>query len=361
MRRTSNPSEHTMSFGDHLEELRRSVFWAIGGVFPIFFIALYYSRNLVQLIIAPVREALHDAHLSTGLVSTGVFETFNASMQMALIATIILGSPWILWQVWKFIAPGLHDYERRFVYILLPLSALLTTIGIAFFYFLVLPIILAFMINWSVMGDLNKQPTAPLPQGIVLPTIPILDTNPENPPLGSMWINKLDQRLYFGVPSADGRSVVAYGTDLGPSAAISPSYRVAEYLGTLVAMALSFAAAFQTPVVVLMLGWVGIIDTKFLAKFRRHAVLASLVLGALLTPGDVISFVMVVIPMYLLYELGGILLRILPAHRVARGFLAKAKPRDDDDSPDDDMSEDPPRGRAALPPPAEIQSRNGEH
>ncbi len=354
-RKAKHPDEHTMSFGDHLDELRRYVFYAIMGIFPIFFVAMYYSRNLVQLVTAPVRTALHNAHLPASLQSTGVFETFNVSMQMALVVTIILGSPWILWQLWRFIAPGLHNYERRFVYVLLPLSAGLTTAGISFFYFFVFPLVLSFMIDWGVMSGMGAAPRAPLPAGVQLPVFPILEHDPESPPLGAIWINRDDLRLNVAVPSADGKGVSIFGTDLGPTATVAPGYRVREYVGTLIMMALSFAAAFQTPVVVLMLGWVGIIDRRFLSTYRRHAILVSLIMGALLTPGDPMSFILVTIPIYLLYELGGLLLYLLPVHRVTRGLTFK-RPRDDD------MSEDPPRERAALPPPVEDPAgRNGEH
>lgn len=336
-----------MSFGDHLEELRRCIFYALAGIFPIFFTALYYSRQLVQLVTYPVRVALKHAHLPASLQSTGVFETFNASVLIALVVTVVLGSPWILWQLWRFIAPGLHDFERRFVYVLLPLSAILTTLSVTFCYAVVLPIILTFMIDWGVMPDLNKPTATALAPGVQLPTAPLLEHDPLDPPPGTFWINTEEQRLNFAIIGADGKSTI-FGMDLSPPATITPGYRVQEYLGMLITMMLSFAAAFQTPVVVLMLGWVGIIDTAFLSKFRRHAVLASLIAGALLTPGDPMSFVLVTIPIYLLYELGGLLLRLLPAHRVAHGFSFKGK--------DDDMSEDPPQSApSALPPPEPLK------
>jgi sec-independent protein translocase protein TatC len=328
-----------MSFGDHLEELRKCVVYALGGIVPIFVVAMYYSPNLMQLVTFPVREALRKAHLPETLVQTGVFESFNASVLVAVAVTVLLGAPWILWQLWRFIAPGLHSHERRFVYVLLPLSGVLTITSMVFCYGVVLPVILAFMINWGTMPALNEAPTAPLPEGITLPLIPILEHDPTDPPLGGAWITRESGRLSVALP--DG----VYGIELGPRSTITPSYRIQEYLSTTLTMLLSFAAAFQTPVVVLMLGWIGIIDTAFLTRFRRHAVLASIIVGALLTPGDLVSFAMITIPTYLLYELGGVLLRILPAHRVAGK-------RKDDDGGEDDMSEDPPsHGEGhALPP-----------
>lgn len=335
-----------MSFGDHLDELRKCVLYALGGIVPIFVVAMYYSRELVHLVTYPVREALRKAHLPDVLVQTGVFETFNASVLIAVAVTILLGAPWILWQIWRFIAPGLHSHERRFVYVLLPLSGLLTITSMVFCYGIVLPLILAFMIQWGTMTELNQRETAPLPEGVVLPQIPILEKDPTDPPLGGTWISKDTGRL--SVALTDG----VYGIELGPQSTITPSYRIQEYLNTVLTMLLSFAAAFQTPVVVLMLGWVGIIDLEFLSKFRRHAVLASVIVGALLTPGDLVSFALITVPTYGLYELGGLLLRIMPADRVARGF----KRRKHEDT-DDDMSEDPPtRTDRALPPEVQADS-----
>lgn len=330
----SDHEEHAMSFGDHLEELRKCVVYALGGIVPIFVVAMYYSRELMQLVTYPVREALRKAHLPSNLQSTGVFETFNATVLIAVVVTIILGAPWILWQLWRFIAPGLHHHERRFVYVLLPLSVVMTITSMAFCYGIVLPLILTFMIEYGKMAEKNQTDTAPLPPGITLPQFPVLEKDPEKPPVGSVWINKETSRLSIAL--ADG----TFGVELGPAATIVPGYRIQEYLSTIITMMLSFAGAFQTPVVVLMLGWVGIIDTAFLSRFRRHAVLASIIVGALLTPGDLMTFVLITVPTYLLYELGGLLLRILPAHRVS------GRPKDDDSGPDDDMSEDPPSHRA---------------
>jgi sec-independent protein translocase protein TatC len=101
--------------------------------------------------------------------------------------------------------------------------------------------------------------------------------------------------------------------------------RISEYIKLLLSMTLAFAAAFQAPVVVLLLGWSGIINQQVLAKFRRHAILVCAIAAAMLTPGDPASMILMLIPLYLLYELGGLLLRWFPASRVAG-----KRPKDDD-------------------------------
>ncbi len=96
-------------------------------------------------------------------------------------------------------------------------------------------------------------------------------------------------------------------------AGISQQYKISEYIRTLLNMGLAFGIGFQTPVVVLLLGWAGIVTRQTLAKYRRHAVGACALAGALLTPADPLSMVLLAIPLYLLFELGMLLLRVWPA------------------------------------------------
>ena len=89
-------------------------------------------------------------------------------------------------------------------------------------------------------------------------------------------------------------------------------------------LALAVTVAFQMPLVILLLGWAGIADRKFLTSNRRYAVLVCAVLGAILTPADVVSMILLFIPLYLLYELGIFLLLVAPADRVAGGKIVSS-------------------------------------
>jgi Sec-independent protein secretion pathway component TatC len=138
--------------------------------------------------------------------------------------------------------------------------------------------------------------------------------------------------IHEGVPSIVS---VALKTGVG---AIN-EMRVSEYVQLLLSLTLAFALAFQAPVVVLLLGWVGILNQEILSKYRRHAILACAIIAAAIAPGDPASMLLLLLPLYILYELGGILLRIFPASRVA----GKREVPDDDD--------DYPRGRDPYAPP----------
>lgn len=313
-----------MSFGDHLEDLRKRVFYAIFGVVPIFAIAFAFGRPLLQLLIEPARDQLTKAGQGSQLLATGPFETFGAVVQIALIITILLGSPWILLQLWLFISPGLYAHERKIVHLLIPFSGLLTLMSVLFLYFVILPVILAFFIGFGakVSGETHVL-TAPVPTGVVFPMIPVLAADPPDPVPGMMWINEalLQQRVCVGIKDDEPIiRVVTLTSDIG----IAQQYRISEYIKTILNMGLAFGIAFQTPVVVVMLGWVGIINPKLMSKYRKHAIAISAVLGAFLTPADPVSMMLLAGPLYLLYELGLFILKVFPIERVIKNTQTRS-------------------------------------
>lgn len=307
-----------MSLGDHLEDLRKRVFLALIGVIPIFVIAFASGRWLLNLLITPARKKLLDGGQGSSLLATGPFETFGTVVHLAIVVTLLIGSPWILYHLWKFVSPGLYKHERKVVYLLIPFSALLTVLSMLFLYFVILPVILSFFIGYgsSVSGNPTIA-TAPIPAGIVLPTIPILNADPETVSVGMTWINEslMQQRIVIGINPQDQSPIIRtiqLTTDIG----IIQQYRISEYIKAVLNMGLAFGIAFQTPVVVVMLGWVGLLDPRAMGKYRKHAIAVCAVLGALLTPADPLSMILLAGPLYALYELGLAILRVFPISRV---------------------------------------------
>ena len=304
-----DPAE--MSLGDHLEELRRRLILALIGIVPLLVAALMFGKPLLALLIGPLRDELRQASQPSGLLATGPFETFAVYLQISMIATVIVGSPWILYHLWKFIEPGLYSNERSFVHILVPLSTILTLSSALFLYFVVLPVILAFFINFGTQLGQDATPTAELAQGIVLPALPVLEGDPPDPQLGQQWINTDLMQMRTVVPKRDG-SLAVVGAELVAGAGITQQYRVSEYIKTVLNLALAFGIGFQTPVVVLLLGWAGIVERATLAKYRKYAVAVCTVAGAVLTPADPLSMMLLAIPLYILFELGMLLLIVFP-------------------------------------------------
>lgn len=316
-----------MGLGEHLDDLRRRVMWAVGGVVPILVVALVFGQQLMGLILEPALSALRRAGLPASLQQTGLLELFSAWMYIALVVTIALGAPWILYQLWRFVAPGLYAHERRFVYILGPLSAVLSLLGLATMYFVMLPLALSVMIDFSAWPR-AEVPRADPPPGVVLPTVPVLAADPTSPAPGQWWINGQTHDLRVALPVGDPEASAAQGAAPGVEVAvvalkrpsvIDVNLKLSEFVDLFMKLLLIFVIMYQLPVVLLMLGWLGIVTRQWLGRFRRHAIAGSLIIAAVVSPtGDPLSLFALQIPLYLLYELSILLLWLLPASRVAR-------------------------------------------
>lgn len=310
--------ERTMSFGEHLDELRQRLVYALLGLVPIVVLALAFGRTLLDVLILPVQRALSGADLPAQLINTSPTEGFFAYVKISLLAAVVLASPWVLYQVWLFVAPGLYTSERRFAYVLAPLSVVLTGGALAFLYYVFLPLMLAFLIAFGASIGRESTPTVAVPADVTLPSVPVLEGDPEAPVLGQVWVNRVLKELRVCTGGGEGGPPVIHGTPLTASIAVSQQYRLGEYTSLVLVLGLSLVVAFQAPVVVLLLGWVGLVTVPMLRQYRRHAIFLCGVLGAVLTPsGDPVSMLALAVPLWALYELGALLLWLLPAHRVA--------------------------------------------
>ncbi len=321
-----------MSLGDHLDELRRRVFHAAIGLLPVFIIALIYGKQLVDLILQPAYKALERHHDAKQFILTGPLEGFSTYMKVSLIAAVLVGSPWILYQFWKFVSPGLYSHERRFVYFLIPLSTVLTIVAMLFLFFIIMPLLMTFFLEFNSGLGQRVIEAGPLPAGVVLGNLPVLalDPPPDTLHVGDAWVNSVENLLRICVAIRDDVPTVI-SSALHTGVGTRSEYRIVEYFSLLTTLMLAFGVAFQAPVIVLLLGWAGIVDQAVLKKFRKHAILVCAIAAAMLTPGDPASMILMLLPLYFLYELGGILLRIFPASRVA-GRRPAAQP---EESPDD--------------------------
>jgi len=309
----------TMSFGDHLEELRMRLILAIIGLLPLAVVAFVFGRPLLEFLLLPAQRALSKAGQNPEFQMVGPLEGFTTYMRVSMIAAVVVGAPWIVYQIWRFVAPGLHAHERRFVHLLLPMSAVLTALGGVVLYLVMLPVVMAFFISFGSTISHRPVPEAPLPQDVVLPSVPLLEADPVNPARGEMWMLSHPWRLRVNVaPEGAPKDVV--GVVLQRETGVRPDYRLSEYLNLVLGLALGFAVGFQTPVIVLLLGWMGIVDRAFLVSKRKYALLLAFVVGAVLTPADPASMFVLAVPLYALYELGVLMLRFLTPERVARGL-----------------------------------------
>ncbi|MFN0133572.1 MAG: twin-arginine translocase subunit TatC [Phycisphaerales bacterium] len=338
--RTRLADPRTMSFGAHLEELRRRLIYALLSILPIFLVTIVFGDDLLRFLIHPAQAQLRAAGLPSSFQATGPLETLGAWLKVSAVLTIAAGVPAILLQLWLFVAPGLYPHEQRFGRMLAPMSLVLSAVGLVFLYTVMLPAMLAFLIQFGAALGHPDPGKAELPPGLVLPTVPVLSGDPPSPPPGSMWFNSVLQELRIAVPDMGGHRGGVRGVPMTTSSAIAQQYRVSEYVNLVFTMALAFAVGFQTPVVMLLLGWTGIVNKSFLASRRRYAALICVVVAAVLTPSpDPFSMMLLAVPLYGLFELGLVLMKFLPAGRVAAGLSGRGSgadgPREGPDAGED--------------------------
>ncbi len=301
-----------MGFGDHLDELRARLIWTLLGLGALMVGFLMMGAPLLEFLIVPLNNALAANDISPSLLATSPIEPFAAYLKVSMVMALLVGVPWVLYQTWLFISPGLYAGERRFVYVLLPMSAVLTAAGFAFLYKILLPISLTFLIGFGSNIVRTEPGAVALPEGAQLSEIVVLAGDPEVFTKGQMWVNTTLGQLRVCVD--DG---LVMGTALQGGGLIAQQYRIGEYVSLVFWLGIVFALAFQLPLVMMLTGWTGILRADDLTGFRKHVLLVCAVAGAIFTPQDPLSMVLLAGALYMLYELGLILMRFVPASRIA--------------------------------------------
>ena len=348
-----------MPLGDHLEELRRRVIYAVLGVGVALGVTVYFGPQLIAWIARPLLLAMDATGFPPQTYVTDPTAGFTGVyLPVTLVGAVILASPWVLIQLWQFVAVGLYRHERKAVYVLAPFSTVMTALGVSFTYFILLPVSLLFFLNFAAT---MYPPAAAGPPGPVMSvflraygvtpkdlavdepatprpdparTTPVADaatlgepappTAPQSaadrgdpaafslpvrgfPPAdatdGDLWLDAADGKLKVFL-RGEIRELATSSRSL-----VTPLPKLDEFIRFAVFMGLGVVAAFQVPVVMLVAGWTGLFDPAILAGGRRYALLGSVVLGAVLTPTDIISMLVLAVPLYALFEFGLLLMR----------------------------------------------------
>ena len=350
---TDHLTRGEMSFGDHLEELRTRLVLSLVIPLPLAIILLFFADTIRSILIQPALVALEANGLPAHLQALGPAEVLTTNLKLSIVGALVLSAPWLLWQAWKFIEPGLYNHERRFVHFLIPGSAILTAAGLSLLYWVMLPLMLRVLISFGVPApaplsnlDLSNDTNGEAIDSGFSQRIPITNTPPDGLKPGTLWIDADSRSLMIVMPVAGSEDQFEIGSvAVNREGTISQEFRLAEYISFVLILMLAIAIAFQMPLVIVLLGWMGMADRRFLEKNRRYALFACAIMGAILTPADIVSMLLLFIPLYILYELGILLLRIAPAERVAQGSILKgminelagrvqSKTQDDSDSSD---------------------------
>ena len=235
-----NP-EKEMSFWDHLDELRGTLFRSVGAVCIPSIVGLIFRTQLFNIILLPTKPdfiiyKLLGWNFSMSLINVEVSAQFFVHLKASLIGGLVIGFPYIVFELWKFIAPALYESETVAVRSAMLLSAVLFYVGVLVGYFFVLPVCLQFFMGYTVSPD-------------ILNTI-----------------------------------------NLG------------SYMSMFTSLVLMIGIVFEFPAVVLVLSQLGILNSGMLRKGRKYAVVIILIIAALITPSDPFSMLVLAIPLYGLFE-----------------------------------------------------------
>jgi sec-independent protein translocase protein TatC len=236
-------------FVSHLVELRDRLIRALYGMVGATGLLAYWPgpTGLLDFLAQPIR-----AHMppDAKLIAIGVFSPFFIPLKVLFMAGFLLALPWLIYQVWMFVAPGLYKHEQRFALPLILFGCFLAYAGIAFVQLFV-----------------------------------------------------LDRVFYFIQRFAP------------TSVAATPD--IASYVEAVLGLYLAFAAAFQVPIIVILLARVGLVSIERLKSFRGYFIVLAFIIAAVITPPDVISQLALAIPMCLLYEAGIWLAQLFIKHTKA--------------------------------------------
>ncbi|HUT40716.1 MAG TPA: twin-arginine translocase subunit TatC [Gammaproteobacteria bacterium] len=231
---TPEQADTEQPFISHLVELRDRLLRIVLVVAVVFLALMPFSNTLFSMLSGPLLAHLPE---DSSMIAIEVASPFLIPFKLTLFLAVFISIPWLLYQAWAFIAPGLYRHERRLVLPLLVSSSLLFYAGAAFAYFVVFPLVFAFF-------------TSSAPEG------------------------------------------VAVMTD------------ISRYLDFVLTLFFAFGAAFEVPIVTVLLVWTGMATQEGLRAKRPYVIVGAFVLGMLLTPPDVISQTLLAIPMWILFELG---------------------------------------------------------
>lgn len=234
--------ERTMPLLDHLIELRSRLIYSVVAILLLFFICYYFAPSIYNFLVAPLADVLEQMGGQRRLIFTALHEAFFTYIKVAFFAALFLSFPFLAIQVWMFIAPGLYKNEKKAFAPFLIATPILFFMGGALVYYFVFPLAWKFFLSFEASGGVGTLP-------------------------------------------------------------IQLEAKVDQYLSLVMRLIFAFGLCFELPVVMTLLGRVGLVSSKGMKEKRKYAIVVTFIVAAILTPPDVISQIGLALPTLLLYEI----------------------------------------------------------
>ena len=230
------------SFVSHLTELRKRLIHSLIFIFVIFIGGYIFAENIYNFLVEPYAKAVRNDGVDRRLIFTALHETFITYLKVAFFVAIFLGSPVLLIQIYKFIAPGLYKNEKKALLPYLIFTPILFLFGALLVYYLIMPLAIKFFLSFESIGTNTSLP-------------------------------------------------------------IQLEAKVNEYLSLIMRLIFAFGISFQLPILLNLLAKIGVVNSSYLKKTRRYVIVIIFTVAAILTPPDPITQIGLAIPLLLLYEL----------------------------------------------------------
>ena len=229
-------------FVSHLAELRQRLIHSFIFLIIFFVICYFFSEYIYGFLVDPFAQAVKDDNSNRRLIFTALQETFLTYLKVSFFTAFFVTCPYILMQIWKFVAPGLYKHEKKAIMPYLILTPILFFLGGMLVYYLIMPLAIKFFLSFESTGASTNLP-------------------------------------------------------------IQLEAKVNEYLSLVMKLIFAFGISFQLPVVLSLLARIGVVDSDFLRTRRKYVVVIIFATAAILTPPDPITQIGLGIPLLILYEL----------------------------------------------------------
>ena len=243
-------TEKNVSFVGHLTELRSRLIKSFVFLLFAFIICYIFSEEIYGFLVKPYSDAIIENNLDRRLIFTALHEAFITYLKVAFFASFFITSPIFLTQIWKFVAPGLYNNEKKALLPYLIATPVLFLLGGMLVYYLIMPLAIKFFLSFESSADIG-------------------------------------------------------------SIAIQLEAKVNEYLSLIMRLIFAFGLSFQLPVVLSLLARIGVLNSNYLKTRRKYVVVIMFSLAAILTPPDPITQIGLALPLLILYELSILTVKII--------------------------------------------------
>ncbi len=225
---------------DHLIELRQRLIWSLLAFVGAFVVCYFFAEHIYAFLTHPLAAAF-EGQSGRRMIFTALYETFFTYLKVAAFGALCISFPIIASQIWLFVAPGLYRSERKAFLPFLVATPVLFTAGAALVYYGLMPVAIQFFLGFESPGGAGSLP-------------------------------------------------------------IQLEAKVSDYLDLVMSLIFAFGLSFQLPVLLTLMGRVGLVSSDFLKRNRRYSIVFAFVVAAVLTPPDVLSQVSLAVPLIALYE-----------------------------------------------------------